>query len=85
MTDSKPTSAELLNETECNLCARRDGCMPYSDEDLVSGMTHGHVPLKGECILFVQGNEQTKEVALDNLNDFNTYAKNLVQQAGTPA
>ena len=71
-----------LSDAACNLCAKRDGCIPYSDADLVYGVNNGHVPEVGECKLYRQGSEQQKEIAVTNLNDFNAYAKNLVDQFG---
>ena len=68
-----------LSDAACNLCAKRDGCMPYSDEDLLFGVNNGHVPALGECKIYISGNYQQKENALNNLNDFNEYAKNLVK------
>tara|TARA_R110000851_G_scaffold130256_1_gene263782 strand:+ start:44 stop:280 length:237 start_codon:yes stop_codon:yes gene_type:complete len=67
-----------LEDIACNLCEKRDGCMPYSDESLVIGAEGGHVPLMGECSTYVVGSEDLKSVAINNLNDFNDYAKNLI-------
>ena len=67
-----------LEDIACNLCAKRDGCMPYSDESLVIGAKGGHVPLMGECSVYVAGSEDLKSMAINNLNDFNDYAKNLI-------
>jgi len=66
-----------LKEIACNLCVRRDGCMPYSDDDLIIGADGGHVPLMGECKYYVGGSEDLKVIAVSNLNDFNQYAKDL--------
>ena len=71
-------SGLTISNAACNLCAKRDGCMPYSDDDLVYGVNNGHVPEVGECSIFEPGTEQQKETAISNLNDFNQYAKNLV-------
>ena len=56
-----------LEDIACNLCAKRDGCMPYSDESLVIGAKGGHVPLMGECSVcnnYLSGNigEYTPEL-----------------------
>ena len=67
-----------LNNIACNLCAKRDGCMPYSDDDLIVGANGGHVPLMGECSYYVGGGEDLKVIAVSNLNDFNKYAEDLV-------
>ncbi|HHZ94191.1 MAG TPA: hypothetical protein EYN67_01235 [Flavobacteriales bacterium] len=67
-----------LNKIACNLCAKRDGCMPYSDDDLIIGADGGHVPLMGECDHYVSGSEDLKVIAVNNLNDFNQYAEDLV-------
>ena len=67
-----------LNKIACNLCAKRDGCMPYSDDDLIVGAKGGYVPLMGECDYYVSGNADSKSIAVENLNDFNQYAKDLV-------
>ena len=67
-----------LKNIACNLCAKRDGCMPYSDSDLIVGSDVGHVPLMGECSYYVAGSEELKVIAVNNLDDFNDYAKDLV-------
>ena len=67
-----------INDAACNLCAKRDGCMPYSDDQLVFGVNNGHVPELGECKFYQPGTAIQKQTAADNLNDFNSYAKSLV-------
>lgn len=67
-----------LKDIACDLCVKLDGCMPYSDADLVIGADGGHVPLMGECSYYVGGSEDLKVIAVKNLDDFNQYAKDLV-------
>ena len=82
MNNVKETDTELLLSTACNLCGKRDGCMPYNDSQLIDGAKNGHVPMKGECGYYFEGTEQSKELALKNLNDFNSYSKNIIEEFG---
>ena len=85
MNEAKKDESDLsaLLCAACNMCAKRDGCMPYSDEQLVYGVQNGHVPKIGECEYYQEGTGFMKETALDNLADFNDYAKSLVKSLGT--
>ena len=69
-----------ITDIACNLCAKRDGCMPYNDTQLIDGVDGGHsVPLVGQCGYYKAGSGETKNIALKNLADFNDYAKDLVK------
>ena len=65
---------------KCTYCARRDGCMDYSDKDLQWGAEHGHVPLvEDECKYYRAGNEDSRAAANVAVVEFYDYAKELVK------
>ena len=67
-----------LEDAACNFCIKRDGRMPYDDKTLLYGVQNGHVPIMGECEFYLRGDEHTKQAALDDLETFREYAKNLI-------
>lgn len=71
-----------LNDAACDLCAKRESCMPYDDKTLLYGVQNGHVPMMGECEYYLSGNDNTKKSALDDLQEFKAYAKNLITKVG---